>query len=282
MTADASNHVPHVPNDPTSVPYDPSNAPYDPTSVPYNSSDAPYNNVAVVTGGSRGLGRVLVERLLSDGWRVATFSRRPNDFTERIAEKYPRDFHWAPVDMRETAALRAFGQAVDRAFGRVDLLVNNGGALHQELFLTIAPQRMRDVVAANLLAPMQLAQLCARFMMRGGGGAIINISSINAIRGYRGVSAYAAAKAGLEGLSRSLARELGPLNIRVNALTPGFFDSDMTADVTSRNRDKIRTRTPLGRLGTVEEIADAVVFLASPQARFITGQTLVVDGGITC
>jgi 3-oxoacyl-[acyl-carrier protein] reductase len=239
-------------------------------------------DVAVVSGGSRGLGRVLVERLLSDGWRVATFSRTPNDFIEETAEKYPDDFRWAAVDLRDGSALRDFGRTVDGAFGRVDLLVNNVGVLHQELFLTTAPQRMRDVVVTNLLAPMHLAQLCARLMMRGGGGAIVNISSINAIRGYRGVSAYSAAKAGLEGLSRSLARELGPLNITVNALTPGFFESDMTADVTARNRDKIRTRTPLGRLGTVEEIADAVVFLASSEARFITGQTLVVDGGITC
>jgi 3-oxoacyl-[acyl-carrier protein] reductase len=243
----------------------------------------PRGDVAVVSGGSRGLGRALVERLLSDGWRVATFSREPNDFTEQTADKYGEDFHWTPVDLRDVPALRSFSRTVDGVFGRVDLLVNNGGVLHQELFLTTAPQRMQDVVATNLLAPMHLSQLCARLMMRGGGGGVIvNISSINAIRGYRGVSAYSAAKAGLEGLSRSLARELGPLNIRVNALTPGFFESQMTADVTSRNRDKIRARTPLGRLGTVEEIVDAVVFLTSPQARFITGQTLVVDGGITC
>jgi 3-oxoacyl-[acyl-carrier protein] reductase len=242
----------------------------------------PHGKVGVVSGGSRGLGRVLVERLLSDGWRVATFSRKPNDFTELTAEKYAKDFYWEPVDMRDMASLRSFTRAVESIFGRIDLLVNNGGELHQELFLTTAPQRMQDVVDTNLLAPMHLSQMCARFMMRDGGGAIVNVSSINAIRGHRGVSAYSAAKAGLEGLSRSLARELGPLNIRVNALTPGFFDSEMTEEVTSLNREKIRTRTPLGRLGTVEEIADAVVFLASPQAGFITGQTLVVDGGITC
>lgn len=242
----------------------------------------PYGGVAVVTGGSRGLGRVVIERLLSEGWRVATFSRRRNDFIEETADKYGEDFCWESVDLRDAQALRSFGRTVEKTFGRVDLLVNNGGELHQELFLTTAPQRMHDVVVTNLLAPMQLAQLCARLMMRGGGGTIINISSINALRGYRGVSAYGAAKAGLEGLSRSLARELGPLNIRVNSLTPGFFDSDMTANVTDRNRDRIRGRTPLGRLGTVDDIADAVAFLASPQARFITGQTLVVDGGITC
>lgn len=242
-----------------------------------------YGNVGVVTGGSRGLGRVLAERLLSDGWRVATCSRQPNDFTERTAEKYGSDFFWAPVDLRDVSSLRGFTRAVDATFGRVDLLVNNGGVLHRELFLTTVPRRMEDIVTTNLIAPMYLAQLCARLMMRrGDGGTIVNISSINAIRGYRGVSAYSAAKAGLEGLGRSLARELGPLNIRVNTVTPGFFDSEMTAEVTQDSRDKIRTRTPLGRLGTVEEIADAIAFLASPGARFITGQTLVVDGGITC
>ncbi|MEU1007002.1 SDR family oxidoreductase [Streptomyces sp. NPDC005890] len=243
---------------------------------------APDSPVAVVSGGSRGLGRVLVERLLADGWRVATFSRKPNEFTEAMAGKHPDAFHWAAVDLTDFTALRQFARDGAQRFGRIDLLVNNAGVLHQELFLTTAPARMNDLVGANLLAPLHLAQACARAMVRGGGGTIVNVSSINAIRGYRGVAVYAAAKAGLEGLGRSLARELGPLGIRVNTLTPGFFDSDMTADVTSGNREKIQRRTPLGRLGTVDEIADAVLFLASPEARFITGHTLVIDGGITC
>ena len=238
--------------------------------------------VAVVTGGSRGLGRTVTERLLAQDWRVATFSRTPSDFVEEASRRHPDSFLWEPVDLSDLEVLRAFSKAVDNRFGRVDLLVNNGGALHQELFLTTSAQRMREMVAVNLLAPMVLTQLCARLMMRGQGGTIVNISSINAVRGYRGVSAYAAAKAGLEGLGRSLARELGPLNIRVNTLTPGFFDSDMTTDVTDENRSTIRRRTPLGRLGSVDEIADAVLFLASPQAGFITGQTLIADGGITC
>ncbi|WP_419992831.1 SDR family NAD(P)-dependent oxidoreductase [Streptomyces boninensis] len=246
-------------------------------------ADAPDEaRVGVVSGGSRGLGRVLVERLLGHGWRVATFSRKPNDFTADMADKHKDAFYWRSVDLSDPAALRRFGRDSARHYGRIDLLVNNAGVLHKELFVTTAPGRMDDLVNVNLLAPMHLAQVCARYMMRAGGGSIVNISSINAIRGYRGVAVYAAAKAGLEGLGRSLARELGPLGIRVNTLTPGFFDSDMTAEVTSSNREKIQNRTPLGRLGNVEEVADAVEFLASGRARFITGQTLVTDGGITC
>ncbi|MFF4170130.1 SDR family NAD(P)-dependent oxidoreductase [Streptomyces sp. NPDC001744] len=237
--------------------------------------------VAVVSGGSRGLGRVLVERLLAEGWRVATFSRKPNGFTEATARERPEDFLWESVDLHDTPALRQFVKTVKERFGSLGLLVNNAGVLHQELFATIAPRRIDDLLAANLTAPVHLTQACVRLMMRDG-GSVVNISSINAVRGYRGVGVYAAAKAGLEGFGRALARELGPVGIRVNTVTPGFFDSELTSDVTDRNREKIQHRTPLGRLGTAEEIADAVLFLASPQARFITGQSLVIDGGITC
>ncbi|MFC8535822.1 SDR family NAD(P)-dependent oxidoreductase [Streptomyces sp. NPDC057249] len=237
--------------------------------------------VAVVSGGSRGLGRVVVERLLADGWRVATFSRTANEFTVGNAELHPDRFHWEAADLTEPASMRAFVRGVKQRFGRADLLVNNAGVLHQELFLTTAPKRIDTLLTTNLLAPMMLTQACARLMTRQGGN-IVNVSSINAIRGYRGVSVYAAAKAGLDGFSRSLARELGAFGIRVNSIVPGFFDSEMTAEVTAGNREKIQHRTPLGRLGTVEEIADAILFLTSPRAHFVTGQSLVIDGGITC
>ncbi|WP_328469466.1 SDR family NAD(P)-dependent oxidoreductase [Streptomyces sp. NBC_00448] len=246
------------------------------------SAAAAQPRTAVVSGGSRGLGRKLVERLLADGWRVATFSRKANGFVEEQREAHPDTFFWQSTDVLEPGATREFTDAVDARFGRIGLLVNNAGVLHQGLLLTMPPAQVRESLTANLLAPVELTQACVRSMSRTGEGVVVNVSSINAVRGYRGVAAYAAAKAGMEGFSRSLARELGPMGIRVCTVTPGYFDSDMSAGVTDRNRERIQRRTPLGRLGTAEEVVDAVLFLASPAAAFITGQSLVIDGGISC
>lgn len=240
------------------------------------------DRVAVISGGSKGLGRLLVERLLVDGWRVATFSRSANEFVKELQVTAEDRFLWEAADLTEPDSLREFVRTVRRRFGRVDLLINNAALLHQELFLTTSAKQTSTLVAANLVAPITLAHACARSMTKQGGGQILNVSSINAIRGYRGVAVYSATKAGLDGFSRSLARELGAFNIRVNSIVPGFFDSDMTSDVTEQNRERIQRRTPLGRLGDIHEIADAVLYLISPDASFITGQTIVVDGGITC
>jgi 3-oxoacyl-[acyl-carrier protein] reductase len=240
------------------------------------------SRVAVVSGGSRGLGRALVERLLGEGWRVATFSRGSNDFTAAMADAAGDRFLWRAADLADLGSLQAFLSNVRDQFGHIDLLVNNAAVLHGGLLLTMPSERIAASVNNDLLAPIALTRHCVRIMSRTGRGTIVNVSSINAVRGYRGVAVYSAAKAGLDAFGRSLARELGPLNIRVNSVVPGYFASDMTAGVTTDNRDRILRRTPLGRLATVDDIVGVVLFLTSPAASFITGQTIIVDGGISC
>lgn len=238
--------------------------------------------VAVISGGSRGLGAILVQKLLQQGWQVATFSRNVTPFITETSRKAETHLYWEAMDLAEPQTLPGFVQNVVRRFGQIDVLIGNAGVLHQELLLTTAPKQISTQITSNLVAPIMLVQACARAMCARKKGVIVNISSINAIRGYRGVAVYTAAKAGLDGFSRSLARELGALNIRVNSVVPGFFESEMTAQVTPRNVERIIERTPLGRVATAEEVAEVVLFLLSPAAAFITGQTIVVDGGITC
>ncbi|MDW5329231.1 SDR family NAD(P)-dependent oxidoreductase [Plantactinospora sp. KLBMP9567] len=236
---------------------------------------------AVVTGASRGLGAEVVRRLLAEGWKVAGLSRSSSPFIEEAAAGHPDAFWWHSLDLGNPAEVRAPIREAYRRFGPVDLLLNNAGVTHEELLLTTPTSVMESLVTTNLVGAMAVAQACARLMI-GRGGVIVNVSSVNAVRGVRGVSAYAASKAGLDGFTRALARELGPLNIRVNSVVPGYFDSDMTARMPPEARERIRRRTPLGRLANVAEIADVALFLASPAAAFVTGQSLVVDGGFTC
>lgn len=240
--------------------------------------------VVVISGGSRGLGAGIVRRCLVAGHVVATFSRAATPFTEQNQANDPdaRRFYWASVDGRDDTALSRFVGDIRDRYGAIAALVNNAAIGR---FGAFALSNLADIdasLAVNLRSNIVLARLCAPSMVLRGAGAIVNISSVNAVRGNAGVAIYSATKAALDGFTRALARELGPRNIRVNSLAPGYFDSDMVAGLSERQRRAILRSTPLGRLGTIDEIAGAVMFLLSPAAAFITGQTIVVDGGLTC
>ena len=240
----------------------------------------------LISGGSRGLGLSLVDRFLDEGWWVATFSRSQTpEIQAREAEHGPSGtgrFMWLAVDGSDEDQIRQAVKTVTGNWGRIDTLINNAGIGNDGL-LTL--QRMQDIdqlLDVNLRSAILLTQLCSKSMIRNGRGSIVNISSVNSVRGHSGVAVYSATKAALDGLTRSLARELGPRNIRVNSVAPGYFESAMVGDLSDDARKRIQRRTPLGRLAETEEITRAVYFLASQQGSFITGQVLVVDGGLTC
>jgi 3-oxoacyl-[acyl-carrier protein] reductase len=241
-------------------------------------------NVVLISGGSRGLGAAIAQRCLDLGHIVATFSRSATPFVneQRRLDPLEAHFHWASVDGRDDGAVARFLGVVVERYGRVDTLVNNAAVGRFGLFPLMSLAEIDEMLQINLRANILLARLCTPSMVARSEGCILNVSSVNALRGNAGVAVYSAAKAALDGFTRALARELGPKNIRVNSLAPGFFESEMVDGLTERQRQKLVRSTPLRRLGTVEEIADAALFLISPSASFITGHTLVVDGGVAC
>jgi 3-oxoacyl-[acyl-carrier protein] reductase len=240
--------------------------------------------VALISGGSRGLGAELVAGFLDRGYRVATVSRSSTSFIDATIRKSRRgqSFLWAATDGQDSDALRAFVKLVADRFGRIDVLINNAAIASEGILATMPVKDIKDCIDINLTAAAVLTQACSRVMLRQASGCIINISSVNAIRGNAGVSIYSATKAALDGLTRSLARELGPRNIRVNSIAPGYFESRMVEGLSEADRQRIARRTPLGRLARVKDVANAIHFLASEQAAFVTGQTIAVDGGLTC
>ncbi len=237
--------------------------------------------VAIVSGGSRGLGRAIVADLLRRDMIVATFSRSKTPFIEEriAADPQAESFHWASIDGSDPQALAGFARDVLRRHGRIDALVNNMAVTGDGLLAMMRDADIHAQVSINLESAIFLTRACLKGMLPQGSGSIVNISSVNALRGHAGVSIYIATKAALIGLTKSLAVEVGPAGIRINCVAPGYFDSDMTSGFTDDQRARIARRTPLRRLGTVEDIANLVWFLLSPEAAFITAQVIAVDGG---
>jgi len=238
---------------------------------------------AVVTGGSRGIGRAIVLRLAQQGADVA-FSYRGNEEAAKAtaAEVGKVGRKAVPIqgDATDPAAAEALVKAAIDAFGKVDILVNNAGITRDDLIMRMTPEMFREVLETNLFGAFYATKAVTRPMLKAKGGRIVNITSVSGQAGQQGQANYSAAKAGLIGLTKATARELASRGITCNAVAPGFVLTELTQDLPDALKAEITTRTPLGRFGTTEEIANAVAFLCSDEAAFITGQVLAVDGGL--
>jgi 3-oxoacyl-[acyl-carrier protein] reductase len=240
------------------------------------------NRSVIVTGGSRGLGLGLVRAFLANGDRVASCSRSSTAETDALAKELgPERYTFDAVDLTNAEAADAFVKAVAKRFGGVDVLVNNAGVAVDGVIGLVQESDVDTVIDLNLKATMRVTRAVVRRMLRQGSGRIVNISSIVGLSGYRGLSVYSATKAGLDGFTRALARELGGRGITVNSVAPGYMLTEMSHGLDADDLQQIVRRTPAGRLGDPKDVAAAVLFLASSEADFISGQVLVVDGGLT-
>lgn len=240
--------------------------------------------VVLISGGSRGLGKALVDDFLDDTEDiVATFSRSKTASIEQTLADPERGerFHFRTVDMADPQAINEYLNDLRREVGPVTILINNAGIALNDVLALQPDEDVERLMRINLQGTILLTKGCVRHMLTQQWGRIVNVSSIVGLSGYRGLSVYATTKAGLDGFTRSLARELGGRQITVNSVAPGFLDTDMTHSLTEQQRQQILRRTPLGRLGRPEDVVPLVRFLCSEEACFITGQTIVVDGGIT-
>ncbi len=239
--------------------------------------------VAIVTGAGRGIGRAIALRLANEGARVACVSRSEENATKTKNEINDTRSDAAKayaVDVADHAAVQKIGARILEDFGRSDILVNNAGVTRDALAMRMSLEDWDDVINTNLRGAFSFTHALVRAMTKQRNGRIINISSVIGLMGNAGQTNYGASKAGLIGFTKSLARELASRNITVNAVAPGFVITDMTAGLSEKIKDAIHSKIPLGRTGTPEDIAAAVAFLASPEAAYITGQVLCVDGGI--
>ncbi len=239
----------------------------------------------VVTGGSRGLGLAIARSLADAGYGVITVARQMNDQLDAAMKQHGNghagSLDFVAFDLAETERIPKLVRTLRKDFGPVYGLVNNAALGTDGLLAIMQNPHIERLIRVNTLAPIMLSKYVVRQMMADGGGRIVNVASIIGFTGYSGLSVYGATKASMIGFTRSLAREVGRLNINVNAVAPGFLDTDMTQSLEGEQRTKVAGSSALRRLAGVDDVADAVEFLMGDKAKSITGTVLTVDAGST-
>lgn len=238
------------------------------------------NKVIIVSGCSRGIGQAIVERLLEEGAIVACFSRSEPQWLDQYTEE---QVYWRSIDLNNIEDLKKFVVGVYKKYKHIDGLVNNAGINYDGILTTMEENKIHEIISLNIEATLILTKQVAKYMMIKQNGSIVNISSIvGGLRGYKGASVYGTSKAALIGFTKSLARELGEKKIRVNAVLPGFVETNMTKGMNEEKKNKVLRRTPLKRFAHPGEIASVVRFLLSDEASYVTGHAMVADGGNSC
>jgi 3-oxoacyl-[acyl-carrier protein] reductase len=240
-------------------------------------------NVAIVTGGSRGIGRAIVLALSGQGADCAFTYMAHEEAAEALAAEVRALGQRAlPIrlDVRDFEGTKTMIEQVKGEFGRLDILVNNAGITRDRSLMGMSREDWADVIDTDLTGVFNTTRACIITFLKQKSGNVVNVSSVSGIRPMAGQVNYAAAKAGIIGFTKSLAKEVAPYNIRVNAVAPGFIETDMTSLLGEKFREKALQQIPLGRFGTAGEVAQAVLFLVSKASHYITGQVIQIDGGL--